>query len=176
MRIVYRIILILVLFATLLFVDIRPVILIPSTDSVKPGLYRRTPKDELRTGDYVLFITPRYRHLEVDIKERYMLKQVGALPGDEVCGSDKGILIINDRPIAKIKEKTSKGIKIENKISGCFNISAYHFLPISTYNSNSYDGRYFGEVTQDLIVGKVRPLFTWRGERKGGFKAKIRDR
>lgn len=129
------------------------------------GLYRVVPFDgRLKHQDYVLLTPPVNAHPYIYgrgwlPKNRLLLKNVRGLPGDQVQITDRAIYI-NGHYIGPIKEQDSAGLPMP-KLRGRIPIPANHFLPIANRIPNSFDGRYFGPVSNDRIVHVVKPFWIW---------------
>lgn len=144
-----------------------------TSNSVRPGIYRRTtPLFPVALHDFVEVYPPerawafaQTMGIRTDIP---WIKTVEALPGDTVC-VEQGRLTINAVAVVPVHEQTPHGHTVPLWKSGCYVIPPGHFLPLSTYHHLSYDGRYYGPVSLDRIVAKVKPLVyfpRWMYEQK----------
>ena len=134
------------------------------TASAPRGLYRITPLTGLTPGKLVLFslstdTLTTFRDRSWFHPELPLLKPVGALPGDRVCMSDTSVTI-NGKRRGDIARVDSNSVPLPHA-RGCFFVDDGYFLPLSTYSDHSFDGRYFGEVSQSLIIGEATQIFTW---------------
>lgn len=146
------------------FFYFEPTLLLNLSSSLPKGVYRVTPIKTLTLGEIVAFKPPRrvYRTLgkRLWLNEKHLfIKPVGALSGDKVC-QIKNYIVINRTQRLRIAKSDSQGQKLPT-LTGCMTVPALFFLPISTYSVNSFDGRYFGPIHRDTIVGKATPVFTW---------------
>lgn len=129
------------------------------------GLYLVVPfQGRLRHGDYVLLIPPSNAYPYIYgrgwlPKNRLLLKNVYALPGDQVRITPRAIYI-NGRYIGPIEERDSAGLPMP-KLRGRIPIPANCFLPVADRIPNSFDGRYFGPVPNTRIVHVVKPFWIW---------------
>jgi conjugative transfer signal peptidase TraF len=120
---------------------------------------------QLKHDDYVIITPPPNARPYVYgrgwlLKNRLLLKNVYALPGDKVYITDRAIYI-NDKYIGPIKTKDSAGLPLP-RLRGLITIPAHHFLPIANHAPNSFDGRYFGPVPNRLVQQIVKPVCIWR--------------
>lgn len=133
------------------------------TTSMPAGIYRIRPVRVLERGMLVLFSLPG--EIEAALNEREwfkknlpLIKPVGALPGDEVCVSRQ--LRVNGQGSGAVSTTDFQGKPLGSK-KGCYLVSSRAFLPISRHSEHSFDGRYFGEIHQDAILGEAIPVVTW---------------
>ena len=138
-----------------------PKLLYLNTTASEPlGVYV-IEKSEIKKGDMVVFKVPPNAE---DIiygrnllkKPGLMLKEVYALPGENYTITDKYIYV-NGCRVGKVSEKDSKELPLP-KLRGNFTVKKGYFLALATYRETSLDSRYFGEVSQELIVAKVTPI------------------
>jgi conjugative transfer signal peptidase TraF len=136
------------------------------SDSEPWGIYQLTPFDgHLYTGELVIMEVPVQARPYVYgrgwlPKGGLLLKNIGAIPGDQVMISNNGI-IINHKYTGPVFTKDSQGKPLP-EIRGSFRIPPGSFLPLSTAVPNSFDGRYFGPVPLRLIVGKAKPVLIFK--------------
>jgi len=129
------------------------------------GLYRMEPCNKaLRRGEIVIMECPRgyeaYLYGRKWLPHGWPLfKTVGATPGDTYCVTDT-MLSINGIPIGPIFLADSQGLPLPVK-RGCRTVPQNRFLPVATGLNNSFDGRYFGDVSESLVIGKAIPLLTF---------------
>lgn len=71
-------------------------------------------------------------------------------PNDRIC-HENGKLIVNGSEVVSILSKDSHGNEIERG----------YFLPVNVYSPYSFDGRYFGPISSDLIIRKATSLWTF---------------
>lgn len=129
------------------------------------GLYLAVPfAGQLKKMDYVLIAPPEnavpYIYGRGWLPEnRLLLKNVYALPGDHVQITNRAIYI-NHRYVGPIKEQDSTGLPLP-RLRGSIPVPANYFLPIADRNPNSFDGRYFGPVSNRQIRFVVKPFLIW---------------
>ena len=148
---------------------VRPHYFINASSSLPYGIYHIKKPSGFNKGDIVVFNPPK---AAADlIHERQwlpkgwpLLKHIGAVAGETYCvkpQADKSYhLYINNQYTGPVHEKDSQGLPIIH-ITGCHVVGRDHFLPVSTYINNSFDGRYFGAVPLTSIRGVAEPLITF---------------
>jgi conjugative transfer signal peptidase TraF len=141
------------------------------TSSAPVGFYwLDANSDNVTRGDYIL----------VDMPEPYaalvygrgyakqgepLLKRVAGLPGDTVCttplsGTENADVYINGRRYGTAFGRDFAGRKLPYKI-GCYKVKFGYVVPMNNHIVRSFDGRYFGQVPDSYVVGKVRKLWTY---------------
>jgi len=141
-----------------------PRLIINTTGSEPRGIYwlsGATPQSIRRSTLVALTVPRTFREL---IEQRQwtrpgvqLLKNIGALAGDQVCVS-KGRLSINGKAVAPVLSRDSLGRPLP-QLHGCQRLAPGYFLPLSTYIPNSFDGRYMGQQPVALIQGVAHPLW-----------------
>lgn len=135
------------------------------SNSEPVGIYKMEPHlDALRRGEMVVMNCPagydKYLYGRKWLPHGWpLIKSVGALAGDTYCVTDK-MLSVKASRIGPVFRFDSRNLPLPI-IRGCRTVSQGHFLPIATGLVNSFDGRYFGDVPESLVIGKVRPLLTF---------------
>jgi conjugative transfer signal peptidase TraF len=139
----------------------RPRLVWNVSASAPVGLYRVTPGAPLKRGDMVVAWTPvPFRRLAA---ERHYLprnvplvKRIAALVGDRVCGIG-GELTVNGRPVATRRRHDGAGRPLP-AWTGCETLTDGRYLLLMA-GSASFDGRYFGPIGANAIVGRAVPLW-----------------
>jgi conjugative transfer signal peptidase TraF len=139
-------------------------ILVNISPSVPVGIYLRTSSKKTPAyGDLIRFCAPRWISERGYTKtSRYclnkrpaLLKPIAALPGDKIGYTTKSGLIyltLNNRMTSAVVLKSdTKGRAMPMFRPGI--VPQNSFLPLSTYNARSADGRYFGPVSDEKIIG-----------------------
>lgn len=125
------------------------------------GFWRIHPDARFRTGDMVLATTPasvrqlaaQRHYLPANVP---LLKRVAARDGDEVCALGQEIFV-NGRWIGERRVVDRQGRPLP-WWSGCEHLrDGRVFLLMDA--ADSFDGRYFGPVDEDAIIGKAVPLW-----------------
>lgn len=125
------------------------------------GLWRVHPGARVRSGDMVLAWMPdgvrqlaaRRRYLPANVP---LLKRVAARDGDEICALGRS-LYVNGRPLAVRREVDRHGRPLP-WWSGCIALRDNHLLLLMDA-PDSFDGRYFGPIGEDAVIGRAVPLW-----------------
>ena len=127
------------------------------TESMPKGIYFVSPVGKVERGmTMLLSLSPKQRQL----LSRYpwgqanvpLLKQIVAIPGDLACFDSK--LSVNGHEIAAIEASDKLGNPFP-RLTGCSRLEKSQFLPLATKSPYSFDGRYFGPIEQDQIIGEA---------------------
>lgn len=138
-----------------------PRIIWNASASAPIGFWRIHPGAHVRTGDMVLATTPvsvrqltaRRHYLPANVP---LLKRVAARDGDEVCALAQEIFI-NGRWIAERRAADALGRPLP-WWTGCERLrDGRIFLLMDP--PESFDGRYFGPISETAIIGKATPLW-----------------
>ncbi|WNL48575.1 S26 family signal peptidase (plasmid) [Dyella sp. BiH032] len=87
-----------------------------------------------------------------------LTKQVAGLPGDIYCVNADGITVRGER-LGPVYSHDRNGVALP-RLDGCTAVPIAHILPLGLSAPNSFDGRYFGAVSDRLVVGKARLILT----------------
>lgn len=136
------------------------------TASEPIGIYRKVYNMELHEGDMVIMNIPEsvkeFAYINGIIRpDEYLLKTIYAMPGRSYTITNQEVLI-DDIRVGPVYSEGRAGM-ILPQVRGTYIVKNGNFFPLATNKQNSFDGRYFGEVPQTLIVAKVKPLITFRG-------------
>jgi conjugative transfer signal peptidase TraF len=163
------------LFAALVFGAYAVGLRVNESPSLPIGIWRVSPLNrDLRRGDIVSFCpldTPAFReawwrgYLSAGRCEggyEPLLKPVAALEGDHLSQTGEGISI-NGRLIANSKSmvRDGSGRTLPSPIANNLIVAKGEVWVISSYNSLSFDSRYFGPVPFSKIEGLARPLLVF---------------
>jgi conjugative transfer signal peptidase TraF len=90
-----------------------------------------------------------------------LLKPVVAKTGDVVQVSPAGILVNGVRVANTARRlKDSLGRQLNSWPTGSYKVSPGTVWVASSYNSGSFDSRYFGPITESAIKHRLRPIWT----------------
>lgn len=134
-----------------------------SSPSLPVGVYVRVPlKNPLERDGLVVVKVPKEMHKYIYgrnwlKKNTPLLKMVYALPGDTYTISDEAIFV-NGEFVGEIYRQDKTGLPLP-EIRGTFTVKEGYFLPMSARYPDSFDGRYFGQISQNEIIAEVKPLF-----------------
>lgn len=125
------------------------------------GFWRIHPGARIRTGDMVLATTPasvrqlaaQRHYLPANVP---LIKRVAARDGDEVCALGYEIFV-NGRWVAERRAADRQGRPLP-WWTGCERLrDGRAFLLMDA--PDSFDGRYFGPISETAIIGKATPLW-----------------
>jgi len=134
----------------------QDVVLFNHSPSVPVGFYVRESSDPARG----MFVTVRARdvapveaaaHHYDDEGDRF-IKRLAALPGQHVC-SDGRTLSIDGAQVAIVQNRSD----VPEGWVGCRTLAPSEILLLGD-SADSFDGRYWGPISDDLIEGVWRPL------------------
>ena len=163
------------LFAALILCAHSADLRVNESPSLPVGVWRVSPPGrDLRTGDVVAFCppdTPSFReararsYLGKGLCEggyEPLLKPVAAIAGDRITQTDEGISI-NGRLIANSKslDRDGSGRTLPSPVANNLVVAGGEVWVISSYNSLSFDSRYFGPIPTSRIEGLAHPLFVF---------------
>lgn len=145
-------------------------VVINITPSMKEGVYTKA-KGKIETGDVVSFcLNNPYQQL--GLERHYLesghkcngtdplIKQVIAIPGDDVVLTDDAIEVDGVRYFYKTSHEDSFRRSLAVYPRGNYLNTSGYWL-IGTHAMNSWDSRYWGPISKDQILEKVRPVLTW---------------
>ncbi len=137
----------------------RPVVIYNPSQSVPSGFYVRSG-DPPRRGDVVTVaageVAPEYAALRgyADRSDLF-LKRVTATEGQLVCAQD-GMISIDGAQVATRIERDAEGHTLPSW-RGCRRLGADELFLLGD-TDDSFDGRYWGPVTIDLVEGVWAPI------------------
>lgn len=131
--------------------------------SVPTGLYAVSPPHSLRRGDLVAVAPPE--PLATSLIERGyigrgapLLKRIEALPGAKVCRDGTRVTVDGAlRAIAREHDRFGRPLP---RWSGCRIVSDDELFLLNAEQPASLDGRYFGPLPRQSVVGRASPLWT----------------
>ena len=140
-----------------------PVVLWNPSSSVPVGFYAVTAIETLEVGALVAVRPPE--PLESWLVDNHylgpdtpLLKYIAALPGAEVCRDGTSILIDGDA-IAEARERD----QLERPLpvwNGCQRLADGEVFFLNANHPASLDGRYFGPLGAETIIGQATPIWT----------------
>jgi conjugative transfer signal peptidase TraF len=141
-----------------------PLVIYNPSASAPLGFYRVDAGAPIARGDLVLAHLPEaaarlaadrgYVPLSVPV-----VKRVAALAGDLVC-ADSGIVVISNRVAADTLLIDREGRPLP-AWHGCRTLAPGEVFLLTETVPASFDGRYFGPISSDLIISRLVPLWTW---------------
>lgn len=143
-----------------------PLLVWNASASVPVGFYAITPVTHPDIGDLVAVRPPEplgrwlveSGFLGPDTP---LLKRVAALPGSEVCREGMTIIIDGQAVAeAQLHDRVGRPLPVWR---GCQTLRDGEVFLLNADHPGSLDGRYFGPLGADTIIGRARPLWTREG-------------
>ncbi len=137
----------------------HPVVIYNPSQSVPSGFYLRSGEPP-RRGDFVTVaaveVAPEYAALRgyVDRSDRF-LKRIAATEGQLVCAEDEAISIDGVHAATRI-DRDADGRTLPTW-RGCRRLEAGELFLLGD-KEDSFDGRYWGPITINLIEGVWTPI------------------
>ena len=131
--------------------------------SAPPGLYVLGPVGDPKQGDLVVVMLPDpYARFAVArgyvAPEIPILKQVAALPGQQICRSGS-VVFVDGRRIADALDRDGLGREMP-VWQGCHVLRAGEIFLLNPKARDSLDGRYFGPLPASTVIGRAVPIWT----------------
>ncbi|MBG6118423.1 conjugative transfer signal peptidase TraF [Sphingobium sp. JAI105] len=149
--------------ALLACIDPAPRLVWNATASAPIGLYAVSPGASPIVGDLAL-VMPDAR-LAHWLARRHalplgvpLIKHVAATAGQTVCRSGVTILI-DGRPVARARAHDTAGRPLP-VWAGCRRLGSGEIMLLNAAVEDSFDGRYFGPLSAEGLIGTVRPMLT----------------
>lgn len=147
-------------------VSSEPILLWNASASVPIGFYGVTAIDDPQVGDLVAVRPPAWLGDWLFEKgylgrDTPLLKRVAALPGAEVCRDGEAINI-RGTVVAFARERDRLDRPLPDW-QGCRHLQAGEVFFLNAGEPASLDGRYFGPLGIDSIIGRATPLWTREG-------------
>lgn len=141
------------------FLSARPRLVWNSTASAPIGLYivedRAWTKGDrvaVRPDPFLLELLVSFDALEAD---QILIKRAAAISGDDVCRN--GFLVtINGAQVAKALQVAGNGLPLPSW-TGCRRLAGGEVFLLGD-TERSFDGRYFGVVGSDAVIGPVSQM------------------
>lgn len=150
-------------------IDGPPWLIWNATASAPEGLYRLQPTHGLRTGDLVAVRPPE--DLAAWLAQRdalprgvLLIKRVAALAPTTVCRWDAQITI-DGAPAAHARLADRQGRPLP-RWRGCRRLGQADIFLLNAA-AGSLDGRYFGPLRREAVVGRVTPVWLVKGGADG---------
>ena len=137
----------------------KPKLIYNSTKSAPIGWYVVEQRRPLQRDDLVAGFAPQTARNFAEARGYLpahvpLIKTVWAIGGERVCHDGQSVRVPN-RPDISVFGQDGLGRALPI-LSGCYTLNADEVFLVSTTIANSWDSRYFGPVSDDLIVGPVR--------------------
>lgn len=147
-------------------IDRAPRLIWNASASVPVGLYVVQASNPPSLGDLVAVRLPE--DLSSRVVERgyvgadtLLLKRVAAVSGMTVCRNNLEITI-DGRVVAEAASADQQGSPLP-RWTGCVTLESDDVFLLITDVADSLDGRYFGPMSADTILGHAIPLWTYGG-------------
>ena len=139
----------------------KPKLIYNKTTSAPIGWYAVERKRSLHRDDLVAAFAPQTARNLAEARGYLpdhvpLIKTVWAIGGERVCHDGQRVRVLN-RPDISVLGQDGLGRALP-VISGCYRLDADEVFLVSNTISNSWDSRYFGPVSDELILGPVRYL------------------
>jgi len=143
-----------------------PIVVWNASASVPIGFYAITPVEHPTVGDLVA-VRPPEPLADWMFESSYLgrdtplLKRVAALPGSQVCRTGTTILI-DGEAVAEAREldRLDRPLPVWR---GCRTLRSGEVFFLNAEHPSSLDGRYFGPLGADTIMGRATPIWTRGG-------------
>ncbi|QBF31837.1 S26 family signal peptidase [Thalassococcus sp. S3] len=144
----------------------NPILVWNASGSVPIGFYAVQPLDKPNIGDLVVLEPPsplgdwllEHGYLGANVP---LIKHVAALPGQRVCRI--GVTVSIDGTtvaIAKERDRFDRPLPVWQ---GCHQLTDDQIFFLNPDTEGSLDGRYFGPLPRDTIIGRAVPIWTREG-------------
>jgi conjugative transfer signal peptidase TraF len=131
--------------------------------SVPIGFYLIDPPRDLRVGDLVAVMPPKPL-ADFMVERGYigrgvpLLKHVAALPGQKVCRTGNAITV-DDVRFGDALDHDRRGRPLP-VWQGCRKVADGDIFLMNVSVADSLDGRYFGPIAANAVIGQATPLYT----------------
>lgn len=148
------------------WIDHRPKLIWNASASVPVGLYRVEPVDGIGVSDIAVVMPPKPL-ADLLAQREYLpsgvplLKHVLALGGTMVCRRG-GSVIVYGVAFGRALERDSRGRPLPGW-QGCHVIADREVFLMNWNSADSFDGRYFGPLPLNSIIGRAVPVWTRDG-------------
>jgi len=148
--------------AATLIVPPVPRLLWNATASAPVGLYLVTPGQQTHRGEFAIAWLPPKARMLADHR-RYLpasvplVKPVAATGGDLVCAC--GVAITVNQRIVAYRLRQDRAGRPLPWWQGCHRLATAQVFLLGIARPDSFDGRYFGPIDRDALIGTARPLW-----------------
>ncbi|ARE40962.1 Type IV secretory pathway, protease TraF [Rhodovulum sp. P5] len=144
----------------------NPILVWNASASVPIGFYAVQPLDTPNVGDLVVLEPPsplgdwllEHGYLGADVP---LIKHVAAIPGQRVCRTGVTISIDGETvATARERDRFARPLPVWQ---GCQRLTNDQVFFLNPDTEASLDGRYFGPLPRDTIIGRTVPIWTREG-------------
>lgn len=144
-------------------VTVTPWLLWNASASAPVGLYVIRTSNHFEVPDLVAIAPPAPLAHMLDQRGYLplgvpLLKRIVALPGQQICRHDRTVTV-GGIAMAQAQERDRFGRALP-VWQGCRRIGDGEVFLLNWRHSDSLDGRYFGPLPRDAVIGRAIPLFT----------------
>ncbi len=144
----------------------NPILVWNASASVPIGFYAVQPLDTPNVGDLVVLEPPsplgewllEHGYLGADVP---LIKHVAALPGQLACRI--GVTVSIDGEIVATAIERDRFDRPLPVWQGCHQLTDDQVFFLNPDTEASLDGRYFGPLPRDTIIGRAVPIWTREG-------------
>ncbi|AEQ53585.1 S26 family signal peptidase [Pelagibacterium halotolerans] len=172
----------------LAFVHVSPKLIWNASGSTPIGLYAVASDEDLSVGDLVVVDPPQSLASYLDGRGYLpegvpLLKHIAALPGQRVCRAGSTVSV-DERVVAQAKPNDRFGHALP-VWQGCHIVASTELFLLNRDHPDSLDGRYFGALPVDAVIGRAVPILTdqdsdgryvWRADRRADAAPQSSDR
>lgn len=141
----------------------NPLLVWNASASVPIGFYAVQPLDRPNVGELVVLEPPsplgdwllEHGYLGADVP---LIKHVAALPGQRVCRI--GVTVTVDGATVATAKMRDRFDRLLPSWQGCQTLTSDQIFFLNPGTEASLDGRYFGPLPADTIIGRAVPLWT----------------
>ncbi|MBK8629518.1 MAG: S26 family signal peptidase [Sphingomonadales bacterium] len=146
-----------------LFVPVTHHLVWNASPSIPTGLYAIRGKASLHVGERVAIEPPaelrRLMHERGYLPERVpLLKLIAAVSGQRVCRFAHGVTI--DGALVGIARTRDRAGRPLPAWFGCHKLRSGEIFTMNPAAPDSFDGRYFGTLKIDTVIGRAMPVWT----------------
>ncbi|MGD9657733.1 MAG: S26 family signal peptidase [Methylocystis sp.] len=141
-----------------------PLLVWNASASVPIGLYSVQPISKLAVTDLIVARPPEA--LQGWLAKRHylahgvlLIKRVAALPGQRICRNGRAVTV-DGIEMAEAQERDHVGRSLPTW-SGCHVVLPGQVFLLNWDEPSSLDGRYFGTIPSEKLIGRAIPLWTW---------------
>lgn len=144
-------------------VPVTPWLLWNASASAPLGLYLIQPDDHLEVPDLVAIAPPAPLAQMLDQRGYLplgapLLKRIVALSDQQVCRRGRTV-IVDGTAMAEAQHQDRAGHTLP-VWQGCRRIAGGEVFLLNWQHPDSLDGRYFGPLPREAVIGRAVPLFT----------------
>jgi conjugative transfer signal peptidase TraF len=145
-----------------------PLLVWNASASAPIGVYAVRPLGRLAVGNLVIARPPAVVAEWLAArgylpKGAVLIKHVAALPGQKICRVERRITV-DDDVVAETQDRDHRGRELP-RWQGCVTLRPGEILLLNWDRTASLDGRYFGALPSNAIIGRATPLWTWEDAR-----------